>query len=58
VRLFRLAEKNLTPFAPLHYGFDVAGLLKLIQKTSESIVQSDFKVNPWSPGNAPELEIS
>src|SRR4051812_7918767 len=41
VRLFRLAEKNLTPYAPRRHGFDVAGLLALIQHTAEAIVRSD-----------------
>lgn len=58
VRLFRLAEKNLTPFAPHRYGFDVASLLRLIQKNVDAIVQSEFSANPWSPATAPRLVIS
>src|SRR6187455_481926 len=32
VRLFRLAEKNLRPYAPQRHAFDVAGLLALVQE--------------------------
>ncbi|MDQ6939389.1 MAG: DUF309 domain-containing protein [Verrucomicrobiota bacterium] len=58
VRLFRLAEKNLTPFAPHRYGFDVAGLLELIRRTADAIIASEFKTNPWSPATAPRLALS
>ena len=57
VRLFRLAEKNLTPFAPRRHDFDVAGLLRLIRETAEAIVASEFTRNPWSPANAPKLSL-
>ncbi|MBA2623030.1 MAG: DUF309 domain-containing protein [Chthoniobacterales bacterium] len=57
VRLFRLAEKNLTPYAPVRYGFDVAGLLALIQGKAGAIEQSEFTRNPWSPENAPQLSL-
>ncbi len=55
VRLFRLAEKNLTPFAPRRHGFDVASLLRLLQGTAAAIVDSAQTVNPWSPATAPLL---
>lgn len=57
VRLFRLAEKNLCPFGPTRYGFDVAGLLVLIQQQVDAIVGSEFKLNPWSPEVAPKLSL-
>ncbi len=57
VRLFRLAEKNLTPFVPTRHAFDVAGLISLISRIAQSIVSSDFKRNPWSPENAPRLAL-
>lgn len=57
VRLFRLAEKNLTPFGPVHYGFDVAGLLVLLQENAEAIVRSEFTRNPWSRASAPILAL-
>ncbi len=57
VRLFRLAEKNLTPYGPLRYGFDVAGLLGLLQENAEAIARSEFTRNPWSPASAPILAL-
>jgi predicted metal-dependent hydrolase len=57
VRLFELAEKNLGPFGPSHHALDVAALLGLLRGTREKIIGSDFKTNPWSPANAPKLEL-
>jgi len=56
-RLFRLAKKNLAPFAPTRHGFDVAGLLRLVDEKAAAIVHSDFTQNPWSPQNAPTLTL-
>ncbi len=55
VRLFRLAEKNLTPFAPRRHGFEVADLLTLLEEQIAAITASDFTLNPWSPERAPQL---
>jgi predicted metal-dependent hydrolase len=57
VRLFRLAEKNLSPFGPVRHGFDVAGLLVLIQQNADAIIRSEFTRNPWSPEIAPRLAL-
>ena len=57
VKLFELAEKNLSSFAPTHHALDVTALLDLLRSTREKIIVSDFKTNPWSPGNAPKLEL-
>jgi predicted metal-dependent hydrolase len=57
VRLFRLAEKNLAPFAPRHYRLDVAALCQLLRAYADQIVASDCKTNPWSPGTAPKLSL-
>ena len=57
VRLFRLAEKNLTPFGPMRYGFDVAGLIVVLQQTAEAIVRSEFTQNPWSPNAETKLSL-
>ncbi|MDQ6626642.1 MAG: DUF309 domain-containing protein [Verrucomicrobiota bacterium] len=57
VRLFRLAEKNLRPYAPVRHAFDVAGLLQLIGQTADEVVRSDFTQNPWSPDTAPQLRL-
>lgn len=58
VRLFRLAHKNLSPFAPTRHGFDVASLIALIDRQIDAIVGSDFTRNPWSPDRATRLEIN
>ncbi|MEP6820936.1 MAG: DUF309 domain-containing protein [Chthoniobacterales bacterium] len=58
VRLFRLAEKNLAPFAPARHRFDVAGLIQLLRQTAASIEDSALQQNPWSPESAPRLALS
>jgi predicted metal-dependent hydrolase len=58
VKLFELAEKNLSSFAPHHHALDVSELLQLLKATRQKIIDSDFKTNPWSPSNAPKLELS
>ncbi|HME87983.1 MAG TPA: DUF309 domain-containing protein [Chthoniobacterales bacterium] len=58
VKLFKLAEKNLSKFAQRHHALDVSALLDILRSTREKIIASDFKKNPWSPKNAPRLELS
>jgi hypothetical protein len=55
VRLFRLAEKNLASFGPVHHGLDVAALCKLLSQYADEIVGSNYTTNPWSPETAPKL---
>jgi predicted metal-dependent hydrolase len=57
VRLFRLAEKNLSRFAPQHHGLDVAAFCQVLRACADQIVASDYKTNPWSPETAPKLEL-
>ena len=57
VRLFRLAEMNLSRFAPRHHGLDVAALCQLLRECADQIVASDYKTNPWSPETAPKLKL-
>lgn len=57
VRLFRLAERNLSRFAPRHHGLDVAALCQLLRRSADQIVASDYKANPWSPETAPKLNL-
>jgi predicted metal-dependent hydrolase len=57
VRLFRLAERNLSRFSPRHHGLDVAALCRLLRACADQIVASDYKTNPWSPETAPKLEL-
>jgi hypothetical protein len=57
VRLFRLAEKNLASFAPVHHGLDVAAFCQLLRAYADEIVASDYTINPWSPKTAPKLHL-
>ena len=57
VRLFALAEKNLTPFAPVKHALDVGALIDLLRATRQKIEDSDFQANPWSPDRAPKLSL-
>lgn len=55
VRLFRLAQQNLRPFAPVTLGFDVAEFQRLLARYADAIVASEFATNPWTPETAPRL---
>ena len=57
VRLFLLAERNLSRFAPRHHGLDVAAFCELLREYADRIVASDYKTNPWSPETAPKLKL-
>ena len=57
MRLFRLAERNLSRFGPHHYGLDVAAFCRLLNAYADQIAASDYKTNPWSPETAPKLEL-
>jgi hypothetical protein len=57
VRLFRLAESNLSRFGPRHHGLDVAALCQLLRTYADKIVASDYQTNPWSPKTAPKLDL-
>ena len=58
VRLFRLAERNLSIFAPKHHGLDVAAVCELLRSYADQIVACDYETNPWSPETAPKLGLS
>jgi len=57
VRLFQLAERNLSNFGAQHHSLDVAALCQLLRAYADQIVASDYKRNPWSPETAPKLEL-
>ena len=57
VRLFRLAERNLTSFMPRHHRLDVSDLCQLLNRYADQIVESDYTINPWSPDTAPKLKV-
>ncbi|MDB6147201.1 MAG: hypothetical protein JWO45_865, partial [Spartobacteria bacterium] len=39
-------------------GLDVAALLDLLREQREKVLESDYKVNPWSPETAPKLKLN
>jgi hypothetical protein len=57
VRLFQLADKNLSSFAPRHHGLNVAALCQLLRAYADKIVASGYEMNPWSPETAPKLKL-
>ena len=58
VRLFLLAERNLSSFTPRRHGLDVAALCQLLHAYADQIIASDYKTNPWSPETAPKLKLN
>ena len=57
VRLFRLAEKNLRPYAPRRHRFDLENFLALLNRQVDAILASDHQRNPWSPETAPTIAL-
>jgi hypothetical protein len=55
VRLFALAEKNLTPYGPRHFGLDLAVVQGVITDQVRQITESEFSRNPWHPEQAPQI---
>lgn len=58
VRLFALADKNLLPYGPTHFGLDITAVLALSSEHASHIVKSDFTENPWRPDRAPHLSLA
>ncbi|MEY2565153.1 MAG: hypothetical protein QOH88_3346 [Verrucomicrobiota bacterium] len=57
VRLFRLAEKNLAPLGKQRHAFDLVAFREMLRRNERAIVDSDHKVNPWSPETAPTVSL-
>lgn len=57
VRLFRLAEKNLSAYGPRYLGLDLNGVSELIDRHVRAIEVANFSTNPWSPEAAPQLHL-
>src|SRR6476661_4952037 len=57
VRLFGLADRNLSRFPPRHHSLDVAAFCQLLGGFADRIIASDHKINPWSPEMAPKLRL-
>jgi hypothetical protein len=57
-RLLALGIKNISPFAPFHMGLQVVDVSDLCTEWRHKIEASEFRINPWSPGAGPRLNIS
>jgi predicted metal-dependent hydrolase len=57
VRLFRLAEGNLSAYRPVHLGLDLEKVFDLIESHVARIEKSNFLLNPWHPDTAPQLRL-
>jgi hypothetical protein len=55
--LFQLAEGNLAPFAPIRHRLNVAEFLGLLKSFRSAISTAEPKLNPWSPVNAPRVQL-
>jgi hypothetical protein len=56
VRLFRLAEKNLTPFGPARHDLDLDRFREVISRYRGAIELGNGK-NPWTPETAPQVSL-
>jgi hypothetical protein len=57
VRLFRLAEKNLAPLGAQRHAFDLVKFREMLRRHATVIVESEHKINPWSPAAAPRVSL-
>ncbi len=57
VRLFRLAQKNLSAYRPWHLGLNLEAVFDLIDSHVSRIEASEFSQNPWTPEAAPQLQL-
>ena len=56
-RLFDLGMRNIASFAPTHHRLDVTALLALCEEHVSALAHGDFERNPWTPANAPRLDL-
>lgn len=57
-RLFLLGRANLLPYGRRHLDLDVAALCQVCEQTAERLAADGFRRNPWSPEDAPRLELT
>jgi predicted metal-dependent hydrolase len=56
-RLLALALRNLGGLPDEFRGLDLVSFRKLLTAVREEIIMNDFRLNPWSPKNAPKLDL-
>ncbi|MBV9007710.1 MAG: DUF309 domain-containing protein [Verrucomicrobia bacterium] len=57
-RLFTLALRNLDGLPDEYRQFDLVRFRQLLAAIRDEIVASDFRLNPWSPRDAPRLRLN
>jgi uncharacterized protein len=55
VRLFRLAQRNLAPLGAERHALDLVTFREMLDRHARVIVESEHKINPWSPETAPRV---
>jgi hypothetical protein len=55
--LFRLAEKNLAPLGAERHAFNLVKFREMLDRNAAVIVESEHKINPWSPETAPRVTL-
>ncbi len=56
-RLFALALRNLESLPDEFRELDLVRFRKVLSRFRDLIIADDFKKNPWSPENAPPLDL-
>ena len=56
--LFKLARRNLEKYPRSHEHLDVLGVLTLIEGWLQQLESQQFKVNPLTEGNVPQLTLN
>jgi predicted metal-dependent hydrolase len=56
-RLFALALRNLEDLPDEYHALDLPVLRDLLVRYRDAIIAVDFQNNPWSPENAPKLNL-
>jgi predicted metal-dependent hydrolase len=56
-RLFALALRTLEGLPDEFRGLDLVSFRELLANTRSQIIDTNFKMNPWSPANAPQLRL-
>jgi hypothetical protein len=56
-RLFELALRNLDGLPNEFQALDLVQFREVLTRYREEIVAGDFRCNPWSPQNAPQLHL-
>jgi hypothetical protein len=57
VRLFRLAEKNLGSLGEKRHSFDLVKFRGMLAGYLRVLLESEEKINPWSPTKAPQVAL-